>query len=187
MFTSRAEHRLLFNHGSAELRLVEHSESFKLLTNSRLSRIKAKAIAVDQWIERLTKERAPDHGTWAEQIRRQATTERGEGGENPLSRLSGPDDLTRESTAIREEVLYRVAYAGYLEREYRQIEKQKHLEQVRIPQGFDFLGLRGLRKEGAAKLASARPFSLAQASRISGVTPADISVLMVAIGRGDRR
>ena len=186
MFTSRAEHRLLFNHGSAELRLVQHSETFKLLSNSRLNRIQSKAAAVDQWVERLTKERAPDHGTWAEQIRRQATTERGEGGENPLSRLSGPDDLTRESTAIREEVLYRVAYAGYLEREYRQIEKQKHLEQARIPQGFDFLGLRGLRKEGAAKLASARPFSLAQASRISGVTPADISVLMVAIGRADK-
>jgi tRNA uridine 5-carboxymethylaminomethyl modification enzyme len=97
--------------------------------------------------------------------------------------LSVPEELGRESAAIRDEVLYRVAYAGYLEREYRQIEKQRHLEQIRVPEGFDFLGLRGLRKEGAVKLAAARPFSLAQASRISGVTPADISVLMVAIGR----
>lgn len=182
MFTSRAEHRLLFNHGSAELRLVSHSESFKLLSESRLSRIKSKLKTIQQWTEKLAKDRTAN-GTWAEQIRREATTERGEGTENPLSRLSVPDELARESTAIREEVLYRVAYAGYLEREYRQIEKQKHLEQVRIPQGFDFLGLRGLRKEGAVKLAAARPFSLAQASRISGVTPADISVLIVAIGR----
>jgi tRNA uridine 5-carboxymethylaminomethyl modification enzyme len=182
MFTSRAEHRLLFNHGSAELRLRFHSESFKLLSESRLNRIKFKAKTVEQWVQRLAKDRAAQ-GTWAEQIRREATTERGEGDENPLRRLSVPEELGRESAAIRDEVLYRVAYAGYLEREYRQIEKQRHLEQIRVPEGFDFLGLRGLRKEGAVKLAAARPFSLAQASRISGVTPADISVLMVAIGR----
>ncbi len=182
MFTSRAEHRLLFNHGSAELRLWHHSESFKLLSESRLNRIKSKAKSVEQWTEKLAKDRN-GQSTWAEQIRREATAERGEGDENPLRRLSFPDELGRESAAIRDEVLYRVAYAGYLDREYRQIDKQRHLEQIRIPDGFDFLGLRGLRKEGAAKLASARPFSLAQASRISGVTPADISVLMVAIGR----
>ena len=92
-----------------------------------------------------------------------------------------PDELARESVAMRNEVLYRIAYAGYLDREYRQIEKLRHLEQVRVPAGFDFLGVRGLRKEGATKLAALRPYSLGQASRISGVTPADISVLMVAL------
>jgi tRNA uridine 5-carboxymethylaminomethyl modification enzyme len=78
-------------------------------------------------------------------------------------------------------------FIGYLEREHRQIEKLRHLEQMRIPAGFDFLGVRGLRKEGASKLAALQPFSLAQASRISGVTPADISVLMVALRQHDHR
>jgi tRNA uridine 5-carboxymethylaminomethyl modification enzyme len=186
MFTSRAEHRLLFNHGSAELRLIHHSESFKLLNNNRIDSVKAKRSAIESWVLRLSREKAPEGGTWADLIRRQATVERGEGSGRPLERLPLPDELARESVAMRNEVLYRIAYAGYLDREYRQIEKLRHLEQVRVPAGFDFLGVRGLRKEGATKLAALRPYSLGQASRISGVTPADISVLMVALRRPDQ-
>jgi tRNA uridine 5-carboxymethylaminomethyl modification enzyme len=183
MFTSRAEHRLLFNHGSAELRMVEHAERHKLLSESRITLIKAKQQSVTSWVEKLGRARAPEGGLWADLIRREATVERGEGSERPLTRLPIPDELKRESEAVRDEVLYRVAYAGYLEREHRQIEKLRHLEKILIPANFDFLALRGLRKEGASKLAALRPFSLAQAGRISGVTPADVSVLMVALSR----
>jgi tRNA uridine 5-carboxymethylaminomethyl modification enzyme len=92
----------------------------------------------------------------------------------------------KESPAIRDEVLYRVSYQGYLAREQRQIDKLSHIEKIRLPVTIDYLSIRGLRRESALKLAEFKPMTLGQASRISGVNPADISILMVLIesGRG---
>jgi tRNA uridine 5-carboxymethylaminomethyl modification enzyme len=104
------------------------------------------------------------------------------GGEPP----SLPQAFADESQPIRDQVLYRINYRGYIEREERQIEKLGQIEKIRIPAEMDFLSVRGLRKESALKLAESRPFTLGQASRISGVNPTDISILMVRIeaGRG---
>jgi tRNA uridine 5-carboxymethylaminomethyl modification enzyme len=168
MFTSRAEHRLLFNHGSAELRLVHHAESFKLLSCSRLNRIKAKAARIAHWEAYLERERSGGL-LWADLIRRDPATA-------PL-----PDGLRAEPPPIQSEVRYRVAYRGYLTRELRQIEKLKAIDQIRLPDSLDYLSLRGLRRESALKLHQARPYTLGQASRISGVNPADISVLLVLL------
>ena len=183
MFTSRAEHRLLFNHGSAELRLVHHAESHNLLDSNRLLKIKAKRQMIEKWLAWLEKTHVSGGGTWGDVIRRAAAPPAVDGRAEPLPL---PEELKREPAAIREETLYRVTYAGYLQREQRQIEKLRDLENVRIPKDFDFLGLRGLRRESALKLAEHKPFSLGQASRISGVNPADISILLVNIevGRG---
>ena len=175
MFTSRAEHRLLFNHGSAELRLAHHAQKHGLISASRLARIEAKRGTIQRWVSRLEQERAPaGFGTWADGIRR--------------DRLAAtlPAELTSGELAIREQVLYQVAYQGYLTRELRQVEKLAHVEQVRISQNVNYLEIRGLRKESALKLADVRPMTLGQASRISGVNPADISVLMIWLeaGRG---
>jgi tRNA uridine 5-carboxymethylaminomethyl modification enzyme len=85
---------------------------------------------------------------------------------------------------VRDEVLYRIAYRGYLERELRQIEKMKEIERIRIPREIDYLAIHGLRRESVIKLNEIRPDTLGQASRISGVSPADISVLMVLIQAG---
>lgn len=85
---------------------------------------------------------------------------------------------------MRQEAIYRVAYQGYIEREERQVEKLSQVEKIRIPDDLDYLSLRGLRRESALKLADLRPMTLGQASRISGVNPADISVLMVWIESG---
>ncbi|MGA3007797.1 MAG: tRNA uridine-5-carboxymethylaminomethyl(34) synthesis enzyme MnmG, partial [Opitutaceae bacterium] len=82
---------------------------------------------------------------------------------------------------IRDEVTYRVAYKGYLSRELRQIEKMGEIEKIRIPNDIDYRSVRGLRLESALKLDQFRPGTLGQASRISGVNPADISILMVLI------
>jgi tRNA uridine 5-carboxymethylaminomethyl modification enzyme len=79
----------------------------------------------------------------------------------------------------RDEILYRVAYRGYLERELRQVEKLRHVEKIQVPRSVNYMDIRGLRKESALKLSEIRPFTLGQASRISGVNPADISVLMI--------
>ena len=119
------------------------------------------------------KNRGPN-GTWGDIIRRGA-------GEAAL-----PTDFTVEPEGVRQEVIYRIAYQGYLSRELRQIEKMSHIEKIRIPSDLDFIAVRGLRKESALKLAKFKPYTLGQASRISGVNPSDISILMVHIeaGRG---
>ena len=168
MFTSRAEHRLLFNHGSAELRLFEHSKSHKLLSNNRISNILHKLNRVHYWQNYLENTRS-GAGIWAEGIRR----------DKEIAKL--PSELAAETAEIREEVLYRVIYAGYLERELRQVEKLKHVEKIRIPLAMDYAAIPGMRRESALKLAQFRPQNLGQASRISGVNPADISILMIQI------
>ena len=90
---------------------------------------------------------------------------------------------------MREEVLYRIFYQGYLEREMRQVERLQDIEKIRIPLEFDYMGTPGLRRESAVKLCNIKPLTLGQASRMSGVNPTDISLLMVAIeaGRGGDR
>jgi tRNA uridine 5-carboxymethylaminomethyl modification enzyme len=80
--------------------------------------------------------------------------------------------------------LYRVTYQGYLERELRQVDRLKDAEKVRIPESLDYLSIPGLRRESAIKLSHIKPLTLGQASRMSGVNPTDISLLMVAIEAG---
>lgn len=166
MFSSRAEHRLLFNHGSAELRLFPHAERLQLVDKERLAMIKDKSERIEKWVETLERERVGGQ-LLADQVRRERS-------EAPF-----PQSLAEESAAIREEVFYRVAFRGYLEREAKQIEKLRHIDKVRIPEEFDYRVVRGLRNESAEKLAAIQPRTLGQASRISGVNPADISILMV--------
>lgn len=166
MFSSRAEHRLLFNHGSAELRLKKHAESLQILNKERIAKIKDKSGRIDTWVETLERERVGGQ-LLADAVRRDRT------------QAAFPEALMRESTAVREEVFYRVAFRGYLEREAKQIEKLRHIDKVRIPEDFDYRAVRGLRNESAEKLAAIQPRTLGQASRISGVNPADISILMV--------
>jgi tRNA uridine 5-carboxymethylaminomethyl modification enzyme len=174
MFTSRAEHRLLFNHGSAELRLAHHARTHGLISPERAGRIEAKRTRIADWIRRFETQRGEGGGTWAEGIRRG----------RPNSAL--PADFAKENPQLQHEVLYRIGYQGYLAREERQIEKFAHVDKIKIPLEINYLQVRGLRKESALKLAEIKPTTLGQASRISGVNPADISILMVNIeaGRG---
>jgi tRNA uridine 5-carboxymethylaminomethyl modification enzyme len=168
MFTSRAEYRLLLNHGSAELRLSGHSEKHKLLTSSRLERIRNKASHIEKWTGFFEANRSMG-STWAELIRR--------GGAGP----SLPEDFAKETKEVRHEVLYRVGYKGYLDREKREVERLRHVEKVRIPLEMDYSLIPGLRRESAMKLSNIKPLTLGQASRMSGVNPTDISLLMIAI------
>lgn len=171
MFTSRAEHRLLFNHGSAEFRFLRHAKEYNLLSKNRIDNIAAKQARVLYWVDFLEKNRT-EGGTWADAIRRDRAG------------AALPEELSREPAPVRDEVIYRVSYQAYLVREQRQVEKLSQIETIRIPAAFDYPSVRGLRRESALKLAEFRPMTLGQASRISGVNPADISILMILIGSG---
>ncbi len=172
MFTSRAEHRLLFNHGSAELRMEDHARAHGLVSATRLRRIGEKRDQIVHWTAEFERLRAQGaSGSLADAIRRAAT-----GG---AVRPALPESFERLPAGVRDEVLYRVSYQGYLQREERQIAKLSDAEKIRIPETFDFATVKGLRKESALKLAEMRPFTLGQAGRISGVSPADLSILMV--------
>ena len=166
MFSSRAEHRLLFNHPSAELRLVDTIDRLQLVDRQRLIKIKEKSSKVLEWTERLELEHRQGE-SYALHLRRSHSQE------------DFPDALKAESKEVCEEVHYRVVFKGYLDRELKQIEKLKHIDKVKLPEGFDFTEVKGLRSESAQKLIEIAPSSLGQASRISGVNPADISILMV--------
>ena len=170
MFTSRAEHRLLLNHGSAELRLMDHAEAFGLVPAERLERMKAKRQAVEHWVEMFEKLTITG-GIIGEVLRR-----------NPEALPGGlPGGFVDQPKDVQEEILYRVRYKGYLERERRQVAKQTDLEAWHIPADFDYTTVSGLRKEAQHKLANIKPQTLGQAQRISGVNPADISLLMVLL------
>ena len=171
MFTSRAEHRLLLNHGSAEIRLKEHAKEHKLINEKRLQRIFDKAQRILKWVDFMELNRSNGE-TWGNKIRRV-----GQG-------TQLPQDFTDETPQVRHEVLYRIAYQGYLERELREVDRLKHVEKIRIPQSLDYLTIPGLRRESALKLSHIKPLTLGQASRMSGVNPTDISLLMVAIEAG---
>ena len=166
MFSSRAEHRLLFNHPSAELRLIDTIDRMQLVDKQRLMKIKEKSSKVLEWTDRLELERRAGE-SYALHLRRSHSQE------------DFPDAMKRESKEVREEVYYRVVFKGYLDRELKQIEKLKHIDNIKLPEGFDFTEVKGLRSESAQKLVEIAPSSLGQASRISGVNPADISILMV--------
>ena len=165
MFSSRAEHRLLFNHPSAEIRLLEQIDKLQLVDSQRLARIKAKA-KVAEWTQRLEVERKAGE-SHALHLRRSHSQD------------DFPDDLKAESKEVRDEVHYQVVFKGYLEREKKQIEKMKHIDHICIPEDFIYANVKGLRSESAQKLVEIMPRTLGQANRISGVNPADISILMV--------
>jgi tRNA uridine 5-carboxymethylaminomethyl modification enzyme len=168
MFTSRAEYRLLFNHGSAELRLKSKISHYGLVNPGRMARIEAKVERVNHWVEYM--EKISIAGGLAGDVLRKNI-------DNTPTDL--PASFNAETPEVKAEVLYRVRYRGYLNRELRSARKLHDLDNFKVPPGFDFLKAYGLSKEARQKLAAVGPVNLGQASRISGVNPADISLLMV--------
>jgi len=168
MFTSRAEHRLMLNHGSADSRLLAHSERLNILPINRLQNTRRKVAAVGRWVGQLEEQRHQGL-SWGDHIRRD------------LPASSFPPEFQAEAPEVIAEVLYRIRYRGYLEREARLIERLTGLDRVKIPPSINYSDIRGLRRESSLKLAELRPATLGQASRISGVNPADIAVLLISI------
>lgn len=174
MFTGRAEHRLCLNHASAELRLYEKAKKWHCLSPERLEAIQAKKGAIKQWVDVLEKTLYHTGQHIGDELRRVQSEE---GYPEPTL----PEAFLQQPQSVKDEVLYRICYRGYLERERKQIEHTRWLDAIKIPEKFDFKSVHGLRNESLQKLESVRPMYLGQAARISGVNPADIQILMVAL------
>jgi tRNA uridine 5-carboxymethylaminomethyl modification enzyme len=168
MFTSRAEYRLLFNHGSAELRYLNLIRDTSLLSESRKSKIHDKIKTINQWIDIFNTSKFEGNKTFGDMLRM--------GIDDFL-----PDGFKSVNPEVKNEVFYKVKYEGYLKRELQNISKMKNLDNVFIPDGLSFVKVPGLRIESAEKLSSLRPDTIGQASRIPGINPSDINVLSVII------
>jgi tRNA uridine 5-carboxymethylaminomethyl modification enzyme len=188
MFTSRAEYRLLLRHDNADARLMTKGYNLGLITHEQHERFLEKRRAIEAEIARLKSIRPPaallaqgnpQEASLAQVLRRQGMSYRAllrEAGESAID----DDDLV-ESVEIA------IKYEGYIRRQASQVERFKKLESRRIPQSFSYEQLPGLSREVTEKLSRVRPESIGQASRIPGVTPAAISLLLVALERNRRK
>ena len=170
MFTSRAEFRLSLRHDNADRRLTPLAHRVGLIDQGRWSRLQYKeseTVRVTQLLESQYFEK----GSLAKYLRRPEVN-----WEDLVDRLP---ELRRVVRPVVEQVVKDVKYAGYVARQQMEVQRQRRWSQKRIPHDFDFEGLMSLRTEAREKLSKIRPVSLAQASRISGITPADVAILMV--------
>jgi len=194
MMTSRAEYRLVLRQDNADLRLTPRGRAVGLVTDERWARFTAKRGAIDAAL-RLLRERRLSPSAETEALLADA-------GISPLrvpmslfallSRegdyrvLAALFDLPALADDVREEVEITARYDGYIRKQEEQIARMERLENRRIPAEFDYAAVTSLRLEAAEKLSAVRPRSIGQASRISGVSPADISVLLVYLERARR-
>jgi tRNA uridine 5-carboxymethylaminomethyl modification enzyme len=174
MFTSRAEYRLLLRQDNADSRLSGLGYDIGLLPERNYRVFQAKQREIESELQRLHTTR--------------------QGAQTLAQLLSRPEvkylDLPLRNEQLSDEVIQQVQiavkYAGYLERQNQEVEKLKNLQHKQIPETFDYATVPSLRLEARQKLTRIRPSTLGQASRISGVSPADISILMVWLKRGTK-
>jgi tRNA uridine 5-carboxymethylaminomethyl modification enzyme len=174
MFTSRAEYRLLLRQDNADRRLTRRGHEIGSVSNERWLKFQQHEEQITRATQLVQKERSQGK-TLEEWLRR--------------PEIGWPEITQRSSTAASLEISDRAAqqveieamYAGYIRRQASTIAKQSDLENVRIPESFDYLAVSNLRAEACEKLRKIQPGNLGQATRISGITPADIAIVMLHV------
>jgi len=179
MFTSRAEYRLLLRHDNADLRLMDKGNEIGLLDEEVYQRFLEKRRLIGEELKRLKKTRIKfeeDKSEALEQLLRRPEITYKFIDDNSPSDLA----LTPE---VKKQVEIQIKYEGYISQQMHLAERLKKIEGKKIPEDFDYKTVNGLSREVLCKLEEVRPANLGQASRIPGITPAAISLMMVAIER----
>lgn len=194
LLTSRAEYRLLLRHDNADLRLTEIGHELGMIGEVRYEAYLLKKQQIEEEIDRLRKVTIKPDEHVQEIIRETEGTElrepmkaadllkRPEMKYNQIERIVPPAE--KQSEEVEEQVEIFIKYEGYIEKSMQQVEKMKKMENKRIPENIDYHAISGIATEAKTMLSEVRPLSIAQASRISGVNPADISILLVYIEQG---
>ncbi len=193
MMTSRAEYRLLLRQDNADLRLTKIGHDIGLIDNERYKKLLDKEKMIDAEVERMKKTTVGARAEVQELLARYESTALQSG--TTLAELLKRPELSYEIIGkidkdrqelpedVKEQVNIELKYEGYIKRQLRQVEQYKKLENKKIPDDIDYDDVYSLRKEAVQKLKELRPASVGQASRISGVSPADISVLLIYLGK----
>lgn len=179
MFTSRAEHRLLLRHDTADLRLRKFGYDMGLVSADQYRKVQDKQEAIEKEQARLPKIFKQYEG---KNSSLQQLLARPELSYKYLCDLF-PNDITDYGHDTNYQIELAIKYAGYISRELQEVEKLSDIEKILIPEGYDFHRAEGLRTEAKLRLSKVRPSSLGQASRIPGIAPSDISVLIIAFSR----
>lgn len=189
MMTSRAEYRLILRQDNADLRLTEKGRMAGLVTDERYNRYKKRKQAIEEEIERIKKTTVPATSEVNRILSEKLSTQL-KSGISLYELMKRPEinydilkEIDKERPQLRDDVIEQVEievkYEGYIEKQKQQVEQFKKIEEKRIPKYIDYKNIKGLRIEAMQKLDKIRPENIGQASRISGVSPADISVLLV--------
>ena len=196
MLTSRAEYRLLLRQDNADLRLTHLAHQVGLVSDERYRQAEEERQAIADEIERLKRvSLQPDAVNVYLQTRGLEPLRQAVPAYEVLRRPGATWDLVRQfappehplPTSVTEQVELEIRYEGYIRKQRTQVERAQRLESRRIPDDFDYMALEGLRAEAQERLAAHRPETVGQASRIEGVNPSDISVLLVHLQRREPR
>ena len=192
MFTSRAEYRLALREDNADLRLTEIGRRVGLVDDDRYHQFERKAADIQTELTRLQETRLKPTTQTIDNLEKILKTGALKQPTSLADLLKRPELRYEHITeiapatgmlpsAVKEQVEIQIKYDGYIQRQQRQIHQFKKLENFRIPDTFDYANVRGLKTEAREKLAKIRPTSIGQASRLPGVSPADISILTVIL------